>query len=231
MKRVVFSLLLLPALLAAKPKPSLETQALDKNIERAGGVPKFERLATFSCDFEETVKTASGPVTTRGRWHLKMHDDKGLRIREDVAGGASTVVLSTAPADERGKALLREVFWSFAPQWVRTEDRPMNILASGFLSHRLLDRMAVRGAPFFPGGDNLIFFLDSTERLIAGAAYGETPRTVSFHNFETTQGFLTLPTVRVYYDDKGKQSSMVKISNIVVNGYLEEKLFAPGEAP
>lgn len=225
MKRAFFALLFLPALLAAKPKPPQEQVWMDANLARAGGLPKFQRLETFSCRFEETVKTSSGTAVSRGRWVLRFNGGKDLRLREDVDGGAVTVVLSTAAAGSRGRDLLREVFWTFAPQWVSAEERPLRMLSSGFLSHRLLERVSVEGAPFFPGGDPLIFYINGQDGLMAGAASGAAAEPVSFHNFEATQGFLTLPSVRVYYDGAGKQTRMVKLSNVVVNGYVDEKLF------
>lgn len=231
MKRILFALLFVPCALAAKPKLPPEQMWLDKNVERAGGPAKFERLQTFSCQFEETVKLSSGTVLQRGRWAFRRDGAGGLKFREDLEGGAATVVLSTAAADERGRRMMREIFWTFAPQWIRAETRPLRLLANGFLSHRLLERVAVDGVPLFPDGENLILFITAEDGLIVGASAGAVAQSVSFHTFETTPGFLTLPTVRVYYNDAGKQIRMVKISNITVNGYLEEKLFAPGATP
>lgn len=230
MKRAIAALFFLPALLSAKPKTPPEKQALEKSVVRAGGQAAFQRLATFSCDFEEKVKTSSGTVTQKGRWYLRMHDERGIRAREEILGGGVTVVASTAAVDGRGRVVLQELFWTFAPQWVREEDRPLSMLSDGFLAHRGVGRMSVGGAPFFPGGEDLLFFLDPKDGLIAGASAGIPPETVSFHHFEAANGFLTLPTARVYYDGDGKQSRMFKISNVAVNGYLDEKLFSPGES-
>lgn len=224
-------LLFLPGLSSAKPKQPPERLALDKNVEQAGGYSPFQRLETMTYEIEELIHSSSVPVSRAAERALRLHDGQGLRLREKDKSGALTVVLSSSPETATEKALLADTFWLFAPQWVRESGRPLEVLSEGFFLGRLLDRLAVGGEPLFPGGENLIFYLDKSEGKIIGASHGPGPTYVAFREPLTTNGFLVVPGVRIYFDKTQRKTRTVKLSNVVVNSYLDESLFTGGVTP
>lgn len=233
MKTLFFALLLAPAALFAKTTISVEEEALSKAVEQAGGYSKYERLETLTCAFEETVYTASAPVVIRGRRAFRLHDEGGFRAWEDAQtpdGRRLTVVTSSGSfAALDGKAvpaggtdLAAEAFWMMGPQWVRESKRPLHVLPSGKLFGRLVDRFLVGDPPLFAGADGLILCLHQETGQMDGALFGD--EAVYFHEYETTKAFLVVPTLRAHTRG-GKKSRLVKLSNVVVNGYVDDALF------
>jgi hypothetical protein len=224
-----------PALLFAKPGPSPEAAALDKAVDAAGGMAKYQRLETLTCDFEDTVYGSSEPVTVQGRRAFRLHDGAGLRAweqTETMGGRVVTVALSTGGwttldgkpvMGGNGERLLAEAFWLAAPQRVKESGRPLRLLSSGYMGVRLMDRLAVDGAPLFPGGEGLTLFLNRESGRVEGAGLGNGDL-LSFHSFEPTKSLLEIPASLVYYRN-GRKTRMVKLSNILVNGYVDEALF------
>jgi hypothetical protein len=232
MARLPFGLLLLvPALLSAKPRPSPERQLLDKNIAQLGGYAPFQRLETLTYDIKEAVQASSGTVTRTAQRALQVREEGGFRLWERRDDGTVTVVSSSSPETDAGRALLADTFWLFAPQWVLKSGRPMETLSAGFFLGRLLDRVAVRGEPLFPGGEDLVFYVDKTDGLILGASFGSPTTYVSLREPQAANGFLLVPGARTYSDGQEKKTRVVKLSKLVVNSYLDDTLFSQGATP
>jgi hypothetical protein len=208
-------------------------QSLDKAVELAGGYAKYQRLETLSCDFEETVYDSSGPVRISGRRIFRLHDDAGLRIWEEAMtpeGTRITVVTSSGswsslngtPVPADGSALAAELFWMAGPQRIKEAGARLTPLPIGRLLGRKVDRFQVEAPALFPGADGLILCLHPETAQMDGAAFGD--QEVYFHEFETTKGFLVVPSLRAHTRG-GKRARLVRLSHLVVNDYVDDAIF------
>jgi hypothetical protein len=217
-----------PSLRAAKPSP--EEQLLSSLVQRAGGTSKFLRLQTFSCRFEETVASTAGPRVRRGEWALRAEEGRILRAWEKDDAGA-VVEVSSSPASPAQQALLADVSWLFLPHLIRQGGRPLRKLSAGFFVGRLADRASVEGDPLFAGAEGLVLYLDRADGKLLGASGGPESRVVAFLTPETSHSLLVFHTLFLHHDAAGKRARAVKVSDITVNGYLDEARFKQGAVP
>ena len=73
--------------------------------------------------------------------------------------------------------------------------------------------------------------MDGTEGRILGASFGDGPSFVSLRDPEATKSLLVVPGTVLRYDREKKKARTLRISNVVVNAYLDETLFSPGGTP
>jgi hypothetical protein len=215
---------------------------LDNAVAAAGGMGRFRRMETFSVEFQESVPGSTETVRT-GRRMLRLHDGRLPRLREESRGpdGDVVVVVTSSGSwasrdgrpvvgselDNRTGELLRESFLDLFPLVVRECGLPLNPLSQDGGQGRLMNRVAVGGAEPFPGGSDLMLYLDKNSGRVEGVSFGTPTRAVRLADFGENKSFMIFPARRTERIPAENRRSETILRNVKVNDYLDEGLFAP----
>jgi hypothetical protein len=242
-----FILPVFTALFAAKPPPSPDEGLLEKSVKAMGGFSKFQRLESLSYEFEEVLSDRNPPLRITGRYYLKMHDDKGVRVREETesALGKTVAVLNSAgvyrwkdgrldpDADPRAvrSDLAQKSFVLMAPPLIQEAGGSARYLGSGFLSGHLFRRLSVQpvSAPLVPADASFTLYLDTATHLIQGIVMSQgeaSTTTLSLGSYAPFQNLLVLPMEAAVLGDKGAVVKTRFLRRLALNSYLDESLFA-----
>jgi len=215
---------------------------LDDAVAAAGGMGRFQRMESFSVEFEESVPGSTETVRT-GRRMLRLHDGRSPRLREESRGPDGNVVVvvtssgswatrdglpvGAAELDGLKSALLKDGFLDLLPFVVRECGLPLSPMSESGNENHTMNRLAVGGPSPFPEGSDLILYLDKKSGRLEGVSFGTPTRAVHLASFGDNKSFMTFPARRTERIPAENRRSETVLRNIKVNDYLDEGLFAP----
>ncbi len=251
MKKIFLFILALMTLatgLSAKKKLPLAERLINKSVEFAGGMRKYQRVETIQYDFIESHYGLEAHVINKGRHLIRLHDPKGLRIREEIyrpEGNQVNVVNSTGTWSLNGEKkvgdsarlkhihqdLILKASWVLTAHTVKESYAKLSYLGRGFFLDRLLLRIKVvleqskHSLPF----NDFVAYLDKSDKRIQGLIFdantGDGVVKVSFSSYETHRS-LSIPMMRSVYDKNDTKLKAFKIVNLKINDFIDDNLFS-----
>lgn len=243
MRKFIWFLLLAAAPVFGAPK---QEDWLAKSVQAAGGFKKFARMESLRYNYEAFRASPQGPEKTKGAHFIRLHDDGGLRVREEAStakGRVVTVVISTgawmwengepvadaARVEAARKDLLEKVHWVFTPFIWQEEGAAAAYDGLGYLEGKLAMRFSARRPDQgVPGFSHFTVYLNTATYQLEGAQFAHPSRglTVMLLGDPLPVNGLLLSSRRAVVDNAGATLEGFVILKPEINIFIDENLFS-----